>query len=82
MSNTSGGRASPFSPSLRAVLLLQVLALLAFLGSSLPVSAQYLPKISADSYMSSQCQYNLFPVTAGGSKDEKVSCTIYDKANE
>ena len=32
--------------------------------------------------MSSTCSYKLFPVVSGGSKDEKVSCTLYDMKNE
>ena len=31
--------------------------------------------------MSSSCQYKLFPIVSGGSKDEKVSCTIHDPVN-
>jgi len=32
--------------------------------------------------LSSNCKQKLFPISSGGSKDEKVSCTIYDKANQ
>jgi len=32
--------------------------------------------------LSDGCKTKLFPVTSGGSKDEKVSCTVYDKKNE
>jgi hypothetical protein len=28
------------------------------------------------------CKEKLFPVTSGGSKDEMVSCTIYDRVND
>lgn len=32
--------------------------------------------------LSSSCKEKLFPVTSGGSKDEKVSCTFHDKVND
>ncbi len=32
--------------------------------------------------MSDTCKYKQFPVSSGGSKDEKVSCTVYDKTND
>ena len=31
--------------------------------------------------MSSTCQERLFPISSGGSKDEMVSCTVYDEKN-
>jgi len=31
--------------------------------------------------LSSGCKEKLFPITSGGSKDEKVSCTFHDKVN-
>lgn len=31
--------------------------------------------------MSSECQERLFPISSGGSKDEMVSCTLYDEQN-
>jgi len=32
--------------------------------------------------MSDTCKEKLFPISVGGSKDEKISCTIYDPVNE
>lgn len=32
--------------------------------------------------MSEECQERLFPISSGGSKDEMVSCTLFDKENE
>jgi hypothetical protein len=32
--------------------------------------------------MSLECRANLFPVTSGGSGDEKISCTVYDEVNK
>jgi len=32
--------------------------------------------------MSPGCQERLFPISSGGSKDEMVSCTVYDKKNQ
>lgn len=32
--------------------------------------------------LSDGCKTKLFPITSGGSKDEKVSCTIYDEVNQ
>jgi len=29
-----------------------------------------------------QCKYQLFPISSGGSKDEKVSCTVFDPVNQ
>jgi hypothetical protein len=29
--------------------------------------------------MSTECKERLFPISSGGSKDEMVSCTVYDK---
>jgi len=28
------------------------------------------------------CQDKVFPMLAGGARDEKVTCTMYDKENE
>jgi len=36
------------------------------------------PKIN----MSDKCKASLFPISSGGSKDEKVSCTVYDEKNK
>ena len=32
--------------------------------------------------MSATCQENVFPIVAGGSKDEKTTCTVYDQVNQ
>ena len=32
--------------------------------------------------MTDSCKKKVFPISAGGSKDEKVSCTLYDPVNE
>lgn len=32
--------------------------------------------------MSDTCKANLFPVSAGGNGDEKVTCTVFDQVNE
>ena len=32
--------------------------------------------------ISPQCQESLFPISSGGSKDEYVSCTVYDPINQ
>jgi hypothetical protein len=32
--------------------------------------------------LSDTCKQKVFPISAGGSRDEKVSCTLYDPVNE
>lgn len=70
LANSQGGKRGLGLPSW---LLLSALLVLAFFGKSTQAAT------AGFDTLSDSCKEKLFPVSSGGSKDEKVSCTLYDK---
>ena len=70
--NSQGGKRGLGLPSW---LLLSALLVLAFFGKSTQAATAGFDQLS------DSCKEKLFPVSSGGSKDEKVSCTLYDRQN-
>lgn len=79
---SKGGRRSLgvlFAWRSRLVLTLAIFSLLATFGFESTAAAA---KTAGWDQMTDQCKEKLFPVSSGGSKDEIVSCTLWDEKNQ
>jgi len=82
--NFYGGRRKPGELMRPGTVLTTMLSLSFFCMLTMLSSENHLAQAATAGWdqMTTECKERLFPITSGGSKDEMVSCTLYDKANK